>query len=389
MSRFIPLTEVLRIAMLGNDDLLQRSKGRLRMWAKYVWQDMELTTVKVAKREFFKINKRTNTITLPCDFLELSSVNVVDRCGTIYPIFRNELNVKHLDIPQVEAYKNCACEFKCAHELCNTIKNYVAVTTTKTDEMPDGSPVSFTCIDRKAVNAEGFFIEELQYPLHVYEDGVWTDTVLHTETNKLCRVECDENGCPCDSEANIDAVCNACGINSGQSDIPFGGNANCGPTPSTQEWIYWCSTKLDWFSVQCGCFPSGFRHGCNNVYNISEDGNRLIFPHNFGFDKVLIRYYSDVNVNDLEIPYIALDTFIMGLKWWDARFNDNKQNLATKYEADYTKLKWGLLSELNKYRLQEMRMILTPPVYVPSFLPLNGYYGCGFSVAQVSNGYNN
>lgn len=388
MARFIPLKQAVDILMLGNDDTLKRSKGRLMMWSKYVWQDMELTTMKTAKREFFKINKRTNSVILPCDYLDLSSISVVDRCGTIYPIFRNELNVEHLGIPTVGAEKNCACEFKCAHELCNTIKGYEACVTVKTDKMPDNSDVSFTCVDRKAVNDEGFFIEETQYPLRIYEDGVWTDTVLHTETRKLCKVECDDNGCVCDTEANIDAVCNACGINGTQSDIPFGGNANCGPSRSDDTWIYWCSTKLDWFNVQCGCHPTGFRHGCNNTYNISEDGRRLVFPHNFGFDKVLIRYYNDVDINSLEIPYIALDTFLMGLKWWDARFNDNKQNLATKYEADYTKLKWGLLTELNKDTIQNMRMMLTPPVFVPSFIPLNGYFGCGFSVAQLSNGYN-
>lgn len=389
MARFIPVDGAIDILLLGNDDLLKRSKGRLRKWAKYVWEDMNLTTVKVVKREFFKINKKTNSINLPCDFSQLSSVNVVDRCGTIYPVFRNELNVKHLSIPEIEDHNNCSCEFKCGYELCSTIKGYVATVETKSDEMPDGTPVSFTCVDRKAINAEGFFIEQLQYPLRVYEDGVWVDTVLHTETNKLCQVEVDENGCVCDTEQNIDAVCNACGLNSGQSDIPFGGNANCGPTKSDTEWIYWCSTKMDWFSVQCGCYPGGFRQGCNNVYNISEDGRRLVFPHNFGFDRVLLRFYDDVDTNSLMIPSICLDTFLMGLKWWDCRFNDNKQNLATKYEADYTKLKWGLLSELNKGRAEVMRMILTPPVYVPSFIPLNGYYGCGFTVAQVSNGYNN
>ena len=378
MARFVPLDEALDIALLNNSDYQKRDKGRLRKWAKYVFQDMNLTSMKVAKREYFKINKRTNTIDLPCDFLQLSSVSVVDRCGVEYPVFRTQ-NVLHQDIPIVDYAKDCNCEYKCGYRLCSTIKGYVAVTSTKSDELPNGDPISFTCVDRKGCDSSGFFYEELQYPQRIYEDGVWTDTVLHTEQRKLCKLEVDEHGCVCDSEANIDAVCGCCGINDMQQNIPFGGTSNMPPCENQDTWIYYCNSKFDWFSIQCGCFPFGFREGCYNVYNISELGDRLIFPHHFGWDKVLVRYYTDVNANDLQIPFIALDTFIVGLKWWDNRFSDNmeRRKLALGFEADYTKLKWGLLTELNKYRIAELRMILTPPVVMPTFLPLNWYWGYG------------
>lgn len=378
MARFIPLSEALDIAMLANNDLQKMSKGRLRKWSKYVFADMNLTSMKVAKREYFKINKRTNTIDLPCDFLQLSSVNVV-HCGVEIPVFRSQ-NVRFNDIPEVDASKDCSCEYKCGYKLCSTIKGYVAVTSTKTDKMPDGSDVSFTCVDRKACDNAGFFYEELQYPKRIYEDGVWTDTILFTEENKLCKLEVDHNGCVCDTDHNIDAVCNACGINNADNPIPFGGNAECPPVKGQDTWIYYCNTKYDWFSVQCGCYPHGFRYGCDNVYNISELGDRLIFPHHFGWDKVIVRYYTDIDTNNLQIPFIALDTFIVGLKWWDNRFSDNmeRRKLALGFEADYTKLKWGLLTELNKYRIAEMRMIFTPPVFIPSYLPLN-YFACGWN----------
>lgn len=376
MPKFISLDEALKIVMLANEDYQQRSKGRLRMWSKYVWLDMELSTMKVVKREYFKINKRTNTIDLPCDALQLSSVNVVDNCGVIWPVFRND-NVKHLDIPEVDSMKDCACEFKCGYKLCNTIKSYVACVTVKEDKMPNGDPVSFTCVDRKAVDANGFFYEQLQYPQRVYYSGVWVDTVLHTEDRKLCKVEVDQNGCVCDSEANINAVCNSCGLTDSTSGIPIGGTASCPPARNVDTWIYFCNTKLDWFSVQCGCFPAGFNRHCNNVYNIEETGNRLIFPANFGWDKVLVRYYTDIDPNNLQIPFIALDTFILGLKWWDNRFSDNmeRQRLGKIFEHDYAASKWGLLGELNKYRIEEIRMIVTPPVYMPSYLRISNTYG--------------
>lgn len=385
MGRFIPLTEVLDIAMLGNDDMQKRSKGRLRKWAKYVFQDMNLTSMKVAKREYFKINKRTNTVDLPCDFLQLSSVNVV-YCGIEYPVYLNNKSVKLLDIPEVPATKDCTCEYECGHKLCSTIKGYVAVITTVTDKMPNGDDVTFTCVERKGCDSSGFLYTETQYPERVYEDGVWVDTILQTKSEKLCKLEVDENGCVCDTDENLEACCSSCCVDGNTSVIPYGGTADTPPCPSDDTWIYWCSTIFDWFSLQCGSYPYGFRQGCENVYNISELGDRLIFPANFGFDKVIVRYYADINTNDLQIPFIALDTFITGLKWWDNRFSDNmeRRKLALGFEADYTKLKWGLLTELNKYRIAELRMILTPPTFIPSMLPLNWYYGGNYYGASIN-----
>lgn len=380
MALFIPNDEALDIAMLFDDDLQKRGKGRLRKASKYVFADMNLTTLKVPTRQYFKINKKTNTVDLPHNCLQLSSVNVV-WCGVEIPVFRTE-NVKYSDIPEVDFAKDCNCQYKCGYKLCSTIKGYTAVTSVKTDKMPDESDVSFTCVDRRGCDNDGFFYEQLEYPKRIYTDGVWTDTIKFSETNKLCKVEVDNNGCVCDTEANIDALCNACGIaNLPNPTIPFGGTADTPPCPDQDTWKYFCNTKLDYFSVQCGCYPIGFYPGCYNVYNISELGDRLIFPPNFGWDKVMVRYYIDIDTNNLQIPFIALDTYIVGLKWWDNRFSTNmeRRKLALGFEADYTKLKWGLLLELNKYRLAELRMILTPPVHVPSFLPLNsnGYGGYG------------
>lgn len=378
MSRFIPIEQALKVAMLGNSDLQQRAKGRYLTWSKYVWEDLNLQSAKIAKREFIQINKRTNSLQMPCDFMQLCSVNVVCN-GVIYPVFFND-NLKGSDMVEVAAAKDCACEYKCGYQLCNTIKGYEAIQSTKTDKNPDGSTVSFKCVDRISVQMDGFVIRETQVPTRVYMSGVWTETILQTITEKLCSVDLDEKGCLCDTEKNINNVCNAC---CGDTEfIPTGGTAKLPPLSDlkTDTWRYYCSSKMDLFQTQCGAFPRGFAEGCHNTYNISELGDRLIFPHHFGFDKVLVRYYTDVNLSNLQIPTIALDTFIAGIKWWDARFNDEKQQLAQVYEAQYAKLKFGLLLQLNKYRMAEMRMILTPKVYVPSFFSYRNRnnFGNGF-----------
>lgn len=371
MTEFITINEIVQLPLLANDDILQRGKGRMLKWAKYVFQDLNLDVLKETRRQYFQINKKTNSVDLPCPASMVSSVNIVDAAGTIYPVWKN--GRLHPDIADVSAAKDCACEYKCGHKLCNLIKGYKAVVSTKTDKLPDGEDISFTCVDRKGVVGDTFY-EETQYPLRVYLSGVWTDTILYTEKRELCKVEIDKNGCVCDTNSNIENVCNTCCGSTGTTSttldnqpIPVGGTSLIPPCPEATTWMYYCNSKLDWFSIQCGNYPY-CRSEFDNIYNITDSGNRLVFPANFGFDKVLIRFYQNQNLKDIKIPMIAVDTFVSGLKWWDVRWNDRKQNLAVKYEMDYTKLKWGLLGELNKYRIAELKMMTTPPVYMPSYI---------------------
>ncbi|HNU13626.1 MAG TPA: hypothetical protein PKI55_04150 [Chitinophagaceae bacterium] len=363
---WINVKEAIDIRLLGNEDYQKRDRLRLMKWSKYVYQDLNLSVVKKAIRKRMAINKRTNSIDLPCNSLQLSSVSVIDKCGIEYPVYRNRKIFEDTDIVDVSAKKDCECEYKCNSPLCNLVKGYEAVVSTKTDKNPDGSEVSFECIDRKAVDDQGFFYEQLQYPKRIYEDGVWTETVLFTENRKLCKVEVDENGCVCDTEENLNNICTACGIdNINQSLCCIGGDANT-PPDGCDTWIYYCNNKLQWLASQCGgpyICPPGF----NNIYNLSELGDRIIFPANFGWDEVMVRYYTTPNMKDIEIPFVAIDTFILGLMWWDCRFNDKKQALAQKYSIDYSNLKFGLLKELNKYRIQELGMIFTIPAFIPSY----------------------
>ena len=368
MATFVTVEEAIELLSLGNNDILQRDRMKMLKFAKYVYEDMKLTVLKLPKREYFNINKRTNTIDLPCESTQLSSVNVEDRrTGIIYPVWRNER--LHDDIVDVAASRDCSCEHKCGYKVCNTIKGYEATTETITDKMPNGDDVSFTCTNRKVIDGD-WLVEQKQYPQRVYLSGVWTDTILYTENISMCKVEVDDNGCVCDTEANIDAICGTC---SSTDNIPYGGNASMPPCEGVDTWKYYCNTKLDWFSIQGG--QDALCHNpFNMIYNISELGNRLIFPSNFGFDRVLVRYYATQKTNEIKIPLIAIDAFILGLKWWNVRFDDKKQNLAQLYEQKYSLSKWGLFGELNKRRLAEYRMILTPPVYVPSFIE-NKYNG--------------
>lgn len=379
MARFEPAMEVVESLCLRSGDIHMRNKGLFLDCVNDVWDDLNETTLRITERIKmptrwrFPVNKRTNTVDLPCRANLVSAVNIIDHHGIMYPVFRNDnLNVDFVDSG---AIKNCACEFQCGHELCNAIKGYEVVNHTEVDKNPDGTDVTFQCIDKKVISG-GFLYEQKQYPLRQYVSGVWVSTVKHTEDIKLCAVEVDRNGCVCDTPENITNVCNACGIsNNNQNQCCIGGSSLVPPNPNCDTWTYYCSSRMEWFNVQCGTFPFGHRRG-NNIYNIDTTGNRLIFPKDFGWSHVVVRFYEDITIDDLMIPYIAKPTFMTGLQYFSTMHNEKKIQVAEVFGNKYSRQKWGLMQDLNKYRLDEMRMMLTPPVYVPSYISHDRYdYG--------------
>lgn len=369
MPRFESAHDIVDSLCLRTGDLLMRNKGLYLDCCNDTWNDLNEDVLKLAERvkmplrKKFAINKRTNSIDLPCNFLRLSSVNVIDKNGVYWPVYRND-RVSD-DIVDISAETNCACEFKCGNQLCNTIKGYEAVTSTVTAEMPDTTTQTFTLIQRKAIDKNGFLYEENQSVQRIYTAGVWTDTQVITENKKLCQCEVDTNGCVCDTEHNLNTICHHCGI-SQPDQIPVGGDANSFCNPAVDEWIYYCNTKMDWFGIQCGGFRN-FKIGCNNIYNISELGDRLIFPHNFGFDHVMVRFYSDIDLDDLQIPYMAKETFMTGLQYFSLTNNKKEQQMASIFGQKYSRQKRGLFKVLNKYRIAELKMIFTPPIHVPHY----------------------
>lgn len=379
MARFEPAIDVVDQLCLLSGDILRRKKGIYLSVADMVWNDLNETTLRIAKRlmipirKEFLINKRTNSIELPCNSLRLSSINVIDECGIIHPVFRN-LNL-HIDIVDLPPEKNCACEHKCGYKLCNTVKGYVAVQSVKSDILPNSTPVNFNCVDRLVVEKNGIIYKETQYPKRIYTAGTWTDTILFTESTKMCECEVDHNGCLCDTEQNITNACESCGIRNFNPQINHnnlthcvGGTAVCPPDPNCNEWTYFCNNKMDWFSVQCGCLHSGFRRGFNNIYNISELGNRLIFPHNFGFERVLVRFYEDIELGNLMIPYVAKDTFMTGLQYYSMKHNPEMVQQSEIFGQRYSREKWGLFLDLNKMRIAELGKTIAPAAYVPSYM---------------------
>jgi len=74
MARFEPVMDVIDSLCLRSGDILRHKKGLYADVANDVWDDLNETTLRIAKRikmpvrHQFHINKRTNSIDMECDF---------------------------------------------------------------------------------------------------------------------------------------------------------------------------------------------------------------------------------------------------------------------------------------------------------------------------------
>lgn len=377
MAKFYDKDSIISSLCLRSGDLQLRNKGIYMEVFEDVFLDLntdilkQKASLKIPVRYEFCVDKRTNSVNIPSNSLMVSSVSSVDRWGHYHPLYRND-SIPN-GVVDIGAALDCSCENNCSSKLCNTIKGYEAVVSEKSDFLPNGDPITFKCIDRKFVDNNGFFYSQTQYPLRQYLSGVWTNTILHTENKKLCKVEVESNGCVCDTAQNLELVCNACGMQ--ESDIVFGGSSIAPPLcdPDATTWIYECGSTMEWFNTQCGGYAYGCRNEFNNIYNISQAGNRIIFPYNFGWDKIMIRFYEDIDIKNIQVPYLAKECFMTGLQAFSYANNDKKQKLAAFYEQKYGRQKWGLLLTLNKYKISELKQIMTPKVFVPSYINNHNY----------------
>lgn len=341
MSAFITIDEIVEDACHAMDDYLLRNKMKFLRFAKRVYNDdLKLGSVRAAVRQFFEIDKRTNTIKMPCDFHRLSGVYWKDRNGRFHPMYRNDrLND---DIVDIKAKKDCACD--CGGKLCNAIKSYESIVEEIEETMPDDSTQTFRCETRKGVDGNGWYYEVVQYPIRIFEDGVWVNTEVKTEKRDLCQLEM-EGECVVDCDANVEAV--------------YGCSCSDGNT------IVSCPAKMDSYMTECGTWVS--EQGFKNVFNITEEGDRLIFPNDIPIDKVLIRYYPVVDLRNIKVPLVARSCMITGILFENFRFKTDRESIlaAREFGQRFTNESFALLGELNRYNAAAKNAIMSPVAYFP------------------------
>lgn len=352
MSRFITAKQLADDATFLVKDYQQMNRMRFnKLLADFVLPDLNIQAVKDVKREFMYVNKRLNSIELPCDCEKVQSVSWVDDCGKIHPLMINQ--ALHDDIVDLGAKNDCACS--CGGDLCNMIKGYESVIIMVDAEMPDGTICTFETVNRKWYDADGVYYEQTQAPERLYEDGVWVDTVIATTDRELCRLELAPCGCVSDCDENYRKVV-SCGCSF------YYCNRDC------RVHIPYSAIVPDiksWYHMECGAWFAG---PCTvaGSYNLNDAGNRIIFPPHFAFDRVLVRYYYTPDNRELKIPRIAAYAAIMGIMYYDIAFDNNQAKMALLRQQQFTNSVFALILELNKYTLNNMYNMMAPKVYIPS-----------------------
>jgi len=93
-----------------------------------------------------------------------------------------------------------------------------------------------------------------------------------------------------------------------------------------------------------------------------------VFPPNFGWEKVVVRFYEDIKLKNLQIPYIAKQTFMTGLQAFAYEQNPMQFKFGEAMMNKYSRQKWGLFLELQKLRIKELGKIIAPASRVPSYM---------------------
>jgi hypothetical protein len=322
-GQFQTIDEVVQSILSREGDVTGNYRWRYLEVAKEVFSELNLSAIKQTKRVLFTLDRRLNGIVLPDNYYKFSTISVINRDGRIEPlVFNSEIND---DIVDQGLDKDCECE--CTDALCNYQRQYEGIEEQVEAIMPDDSRQYFTKTIRKRIAKDGSVFVQVNEPTAVYTDRVHTSTVLETTETLLCRLDIKECGCVKDNPHNrslwdkhasnmvlhpeIDMVC---------------------------EW---------------GC-PSPRYYPRSQTYNISNDGRRIIFPSNFPFDKVLLRYYAFEKTKDILVPRMAKKALMAGIKFEVADYDKKEtQGNINKWKKRYTDAIRALRDKMSACMLNE------------------------------------
>lgn len=298
---------------------------KYRSVSRDVALDLNLNAIKYTQRRLIKIDKRDNSILLPDNYGEFSSLGYFDSCGKLQTLVHN-VNL-HADLIDISLDKDCHCECGCKSDLCGTIKHYEAVEEVTQELMPDDSTKEFTSTIRKTVYPDGSIYVEKEFPVRIYEGGEWTDVQLKQDKEYLCKLDVKKCGCIEDSTHNKIIL-----------------NQNCSADTFTTDW---------------GCTICGGENP--EGYNFSEDGSKIILSSKFKLDKALLRFYPTMSIDEIRIPRIAKKTYMLGIKSYLADFDDDIQEYKVRRRGkSYEDEKTDLFQKLNRLSLKEYYQAILP-----------------------------
>lgn len=331
-SRFITIEEIVKGILRRQKDLAGVDKLLLKDIAKDVYKELNLSAIKIPLRAIVDVDKRTNSIYVPENYMTFSSISAQDECGIWVPMVINT-NLTS-DIVDISEVVDCGCECGCQSPLCSSIKNYELIQEQVSVVMPDNTTEVFTGTFRKKIDNNGNYVAEKIWPTKKYDNSVYVAVVMETTDEFICQVDTLPCGCVKPTEENeVNLNCNVAAIS---------------------------------FNIDCGChinpdyLMAHFQRECN-TFNFSEEGDRITFDDRFKEDQVLLRYYADHKTKDLLVPIIARRAMVAGIKADMADYEKQMPNWKINdLKANYTKAKRVLMDQLNIILVKSFNKTVTP-----------------------------
>lgn len=318
----VPLSEVVKSLVIRTKDKTGLSYADYMSFARDIWVEMNMSAIKDTKRVVIQVNRKHNSIALPEDFIQFSSISIF-REGKIVPLVTNsELSEKIIDL---SAHKYC----ECGSDLCANLSNYELIEEPIEIEMPDGQLQVFTKSIRRKVKADGSWVTEVSEPVKKYLAGVFTAVEMETREEYLCELDLSEGGCVKQTEQNRTKIYSFCGFHDLRHE--------CGCPSLAQE----CLEQLG--------------------YKINASGRRIILPANHSYDHVIVRGYYQAKTKDILIPQVARKNMMDRLYFAGIEYDPK----VPKYRRDEAKSaivrsQTNMASDLSRMTISDLYHTISP-----------------------------
>lgn len=285
IAAYIPVQKVIETLCLREGDNAMTMGAIYSSYLPSVYNDLRFGVTKKTVTKKYYLDLANNSLVLPNDCLLVIGVGYEDNCGSIQPLWYNS----KIPIPMLfENSLPCQCD-TCGEEntSCGLIKEFDKVEEESTFGSDYINSITTTILN------DGTVIKTTRtWGLQIESQGRTTTIVPFDTQEEVCILDKLPCGCVATTPSNTTKInslsTSCCSLNTG-----------CGN-----------------YDISC-CDPSV------NSYRLDIQGRLLLMSPNYDKDYIIIKYVTAINdKNDYQIPTIALEAMIRGIKYYRAIDND-------------------------------------------------------------------
>ena len=331
-ASFISVSDVIKTVCLREGDSGMSMAAIYASYMPSVYNDLRFNVTKRTTTKKFYIDAINNSLVLPNDCLLLVGAGYFDNCNRLKPLWYNS------QIPSQMLFENslpCSCD-TCGEDThsCSSIKSFDKV---EEEVTIDGDP--YTNYVKTIILTGGKIIKETRE----WGKNSANAIVPFDTKEEVCSLDTLPCGCIAKTESNIVKI-------SELNDSCCSMNTGCGT-----------------YSTSC-C-----DNDVINSYKVDVQDRLLILSPSYDKNYVVLKYWTAItSQNEYQIPTIALEAVIRGIKYYRAA-DDPKQPISMRgqnsvthrmYTAELNKLK-KRLNPLNYDKIMDALGVMSTKKQIP------------------------